>query len=280
MSRQSKAKLRDSIQLLYQLSKPRTVYNGSKRVMKNFRASFITLTLPARQKTSDKEVKSALNNFLVNLRKVYGLKNYVWKAELQKNKNIHFHLVIDKYVPHHAIRYYWNLALKKWGYIDEYKAKFEGLTIQQYAKTRGIPVSEAGKGYRHGQRTNWTQPPTENVQLIKSAKTLAQYLSKYLTKPAKDEEEDIDRIQAFGRMWARSQSLSRLKLIKHWDWKSLRAVICSFPEYKRFFYVKTYDWVTILYFKFKGMSTEFKNWLYRRFNDDGKASNYPFPVPI
>ena len=111
LSYQSRAKLRDSIQLLHELSRPRNVFVNPRKRIFNFRSSFITLTLPAPQEHKDLEIKKCLNNFLTRIRTVYEVKNYVWKAELQGNENIHFHLIIDQYIPHMAVRYYWNLAI-------------------------------------------------------------------------------------------------------------------------------------------------------------------------
>ena len=46
LSPASKRKLRDSIMLMYQLSKPRKVQIKKDKFIYNYRASFITLTLP------------------------------------------------------------------------------------------------------------------------------------------------------------------------------------------------------------------------------------------
>ncbi|MGV4586845.1 rolling circle replication-associated protein, partial [Ornithobacterium rhinotracheale] len=61
--------------------------------------SFVTLTLPSAQKHHDRVLRKILAKYLDHLKKVYGLKNYLWKAETQKNGNIHFHVLIDTQIP-------------------------------------------------------------------------------------------------------------------------------------------------------------------------------------
>ena len=95
LSENSKRLLKQSIMGMYMLATPRTIKVNSKKFIYNFRTSFITVTLPAIQEHSDVEIKACLNLFLNNIRHHFKVKNYVWKAELQKNENIHFHLIFD-----------------------------------------------------------------------------------------------------------------------------------------------------------------------------------------
>ena len=62
-----------------------------------YKLTFITLTLPSKQIHSDNDIKSkCLNQFLIELKKNYGVNRYIWKAEKQENNNIHFHIIADK----------------------------------------------------------------------------------------------------------------------------------------------------------------------------------------
>lgn len=281
LSYQTQRKIRDSASLLAQLSPPRTVYTPSKKPIYNFRNSFITLTLPTKQRHTDQVLKGALNNFLVNLRSVYGLKNYIWKAELQVNENIHFHIITDIYIPHQAIRYYWNKALDLLGYISEYKAKFEDLSLQEYAKLRGIPVSKALNGFLYGQKTKWESPGSENVQSVRSIAELSHYISKYVTKSLKDEEdlrtEDVDRIKNFGRVWARSHSLSKIKFTSRYNWTNLEAFIKTLDATFSSFTKVVHDYHTAYYINFKTLDAKVKAWLKRKIHELGITYQYPFP---
>ena len=135
LSNQSKRKVYDTINLLYTLSKPRTVKMRSGKSIYNFRCAFITLTLPATQAHEDTQIKSdCLNQFLIELRKAYKIENYFWKAELQKNENIHFHLLVDQYCDFQALRRRWNRVINKLGYVDAYSKKFDQMQLSEIGR--------------------------------------------------------------------------------------------------------------------------------------------------
>jgi hypothetical protein len=99
--------------------------------------TFVTLTLPATQKHSDLEIKEkVLKPFLKWLtqrgdkiykngkysgqQKGFGVNVYFWRAEPQMNGNIHFHLIIDRFIPWERIRNQWNLCCEYLGYVTDY----------------------------------------------------------------------------------------------------------------------------------------------------------------
>jgi hypothetical protein len=86
--------------------------------------TFITLTLPSIQSHDDQFVKRyILQPFLANLVRLYNVGEYLWKAELQNNGNIHFHVLIDQYIHWAELRTRWNYALQPYGYISNYTEK-------------------------------------------------------------------------------------------------------------------------------------------------------------
>lgn len=292
LSSQTKSKIRDSVQLLHEFSKPRTVWASSKKPIYNFRAAFITLTLPSPQRHDDKQLKKCLNNFLTTLRQTYNVKNYVWKAELQQNSNIHFHIITDTYIHHRAVRYYWNKALETLGYITAYRKQMEDLTLKEYAEKRGVSIGAAYNGFAYGVATKWSNPPTEQAVSLQYKKQIAHYLGKYLTKPAGQSKSRVEpeskkthisiaelvRVRKFGRVWGRSQSLSKLKLITRWNWENLLSIIRTFPDYKQFFKVKEHEYCKIYYFNFDKISSKFRHWINRILVDQGTSYAYPFPT--
>lgn len=282
LSYQSKRKIRDTVGLLGQLSKPRTVWTSKEKPIYNFRTSFITLTLPSAQIHTDIEIKKCLNNFLTTLRTVYGLKNYIWKAELQHNENIHFHIITDIFIPHQAVRYYWNQALEVLGYVSRYREQYLGKTLQEYAVVRKIPVHKAIRGFQFGNKTDWKSPPTEQVISIHSVNQLAYYVSKYISKDFKDAEEptekDKERIEAFGRTWARSQSLSAVKFVTRYDWANLEKYLQSLDSTFSGLVKVTGEYVTTFYFNFKELNTNVKAWLTSKMHELGITYHYPFPI--
>lgn len=81
--------------------------------------TFTTLTLPAPQMHCDKIIKrESLNHFLIEMKRRWKVKNFMWKAEAQHNGNIHFHLLTDKYMEWQQIQWMWNRAINRLGYVD------------------------------------------------------------------------------------------------------------------------------------------------------------------
>jgi hypothetical protein len=276
MSATSKRTLRDSILLLYQLSTPRTVQINNKKSIYNYRASFITLTLPSTQIHSDTEIKKQLNTFLTNLRTTLGVNNYVWKAELQKNSNIHFHLIIDKYVSFTVIRYYWNKAINNLGYVDRYKEKFNKMSLKEYARHRNLSISDSYNSYKKGVSQGWTKPNSVDVNSVRNDKQLAVYLSKYFAK-SDESNIDLERVQQFGKVWARSRSLSAIKLITRFYWEDFKRNLHSFLLDAKNFVHKVYEWNEVYYFKFSTMSKRLDTWLRNHLISQAKSFSYPFP---
>jgi hypothetical protein len=135
--------------------------------------------LASTQKHSDKEIKRLfLDSFLIKIKREYNVKHYIWKAELQKNGNIHFHIIVDAYIHYKTIQKVWNEIQEKGGYISDFEAK-------------------------HGHK----EPNGTDVKSIKSAKIVSIYISKYITK----KEKYSDNRTLGGRVWGCSDSLRNIK---------------------------------------------------------------------
>jgi len=102
-------------------------YNNENKHFRQIRKShpvFITLTLPTRQRHQDTEIKrKCLVPFLDKLRYNNDIKYYLWRAERQKNGNIHFHIIIDKYISRATIHRFWTTCLDRLNYMKEYNKK-------------------------------------------------------------------------------------------------------------------------------------------------------------
>lgn len=115
--------------------------------------TFITLTLPSTQWHSDYTIKEkALKKFIEWLTssskevftkgkkkgqpKGFGVNVYLWRAEPQANKNIHFHIICDRYIPWPRIREKWNQCVEQLGYVTRYKY------WQEYINRDGFVVNE------------------------------------------------------------------------------------------------------------------------------------------
>lgn len=90
--------------------------------------TFVTLTLPAKQQHSDVEItKFCLNPFFSYCRKFFKVRYFCWKKELQKNGNLHFHIVTDRYIDHKCLRAAWNRCLNR-GFVDGVEDPFDYVT--------------------------------------------------------------------------------------------------------------------------------------------------------
>lgn len=170
LSSKARRRLVNSCQWLYLLNHRANINND-----KHNRLVFITLTLPSKQIHSDLEIKKkCLNQFLVEICKTKGVEMYVWRAEKQENGNIHFHLIVDRYIDKTYLQNTWNRIVNKLSYVD---------------------------------RCSTDNPPSTNVQAVKSVKMLTNYLSKYVAKEVNEKE----KYKVEGRLWFVSSELSKMR---------------------------------------------------------------------
>ena len=137
---------------------------------------FITLTLSKPQLTNDNDVKrKMLNTFIIHLVKKYGAINYLWKAEKQKNGNIHFHIVTDVFIDKTELNHYWDSIQAQHNYIEK--------------------LMPFHKEY---------SSPSTRIEAILHRNGINSYMSKYVGKT--DENGKVE-----GRCWGASNSVKKLK---------------------------------------------------------------------
>lgn len=205
------------------------------------------------------------------------MQNYVWKAELQRNANIHFHISTDTYIPFQAIRYYWLLSIKPLGYVDAYAAKWSNLTLAEYANKRGISLDDARKPYADGVRSRWQSPNCVDVRSVTTAQSASFYLSKYFAK-SDDEKIDPERIAAFGKVWARSQSLSRLAFKNKFSLSEIQDFITLLTQ-SRAVKVVAYEFATVYYLVYRNLKGSLYSFIQNIAYANGRRYSYPFPIP-
>lgn len=204
LSRNSMRKFKKSIYWLAYLARDKRVYVRELDRYIKFKLSFITLTLPSKQIHTDKEIKrECLNTFLQWLRDQTNIKRYIWRAEIQANGNIHFHITADKFVHYRRIRQAWLRAINKLGYVDRYTA-------------------ETGKSH----------PPCTEIKAVKKVKNVAGYLTSYLTnsgdgKNKKQKEEYHSRV-IDGMLYGVSKYLSNIKSLVIREGDYLFDTLCQY----------------------------------------------------
>jgi hypothetical protein len=183
-----------------------TIGNRKKNEISQTNLYFMTLTLPAEQKHGDKEIKrSIFHPFMLWLKYQYYVVNYLWKAEKQENGNIHFHVIIDTFLPAAHIRQKWNFFLKLMGYIDSYRRN------RNYFFRNGFKIDDKllqvadetkqREWYNYGKETNWSNPRTVHLEKCEDVQKVGKYLSKYVSK-------NVGGKKIEGAVWAASNTLT------------------------------------------------------------------------
>lgn len=270
VSFRSAKRLKDKVNWLCYLAKNQKVTYPNGSVSENFKLSFITLTLPASQIHSDLEIKRVFNNFLTILRKRYGLKHYVWKAELQKNDNIHFHLTSTLFINHYVLRKVWNNCVNHLGYVSRYSEKFKHMSYKDYSEfyrnncvkyKKEYVEKDCISAYNDGCKNEWRNPNSTDIKTVFKVKNLAAYLAKYLSKQLSSDNESLteeekekqkERFEAFGNIWHCSRSLS--KLTSYSDvlcnqWSNVVSYIISFKDSM----LKEFDFCNCVYYSLNSL---------------------------
>lgn len=166
-----------ALNLFVECTPERTVY--SKVYDKNIKhkLSFVTLTIPTAQKIELKTAnKQLLEPLLKHLRQVHGMTGYVWKVEVQKRGQLHYHIVSDVYIHYQELRNKWNKLLYKAGFMTEY-------------------IKETGHSNAN----------STDIHSVKKVKDLSSYLLKYFTK------QEQNPVALKGKIWDCSKNLKAAK---------------------------------------------------------------------
>lgn len=193
--------------------------------------TFVTLTLSAKQRHSDNEIKrECLNHFLITCQRKFEIENYLWVAEKQKNGNIHFHLVFDKYVHWARIRRIWNQAQDKLGYV------------QRFEKSHGH-----------------SNPNSTDIHRLRSIKRPAAYICKYMTKAQANYKVN-------GRMWSATRQLAKVEYFRELLAGKLMRSVNQLRRSKK---AKVYitDYVTFIYADINEISKELGLCLHEMLSD-------------
>ena len=161
----SKKRLSKAINLLCAIAQPKIAENFKTGQLFQFRVNFVTLTLPAPQGIiTDKQLKSkCLDPWIKSMKRKYGLRSYVWRAERQFNGNLHFHVTTDTYLPYDDLCHVWNRQLDRLGFIDRFRAL-------------------------HGH----SRPNSTDVHSVQKIINLAAYMVKYMSKSPADHLKQIN----------------------------------------------------------------------------------------
>lgn len=173
MSLNTRRQIRNKLQTYYT-----AISNQSRYILKKheIKPTILTLTLSATQQHSDNEIKRTLLSRTIETFKYnYDVRFFYWVAEKQKNGNLHFHMLTDRYIPHKEVRDIWNNRQEKLGYITDF---------------------EKINGHRN--------PNSTDIEAVKNILKASNYVTKYTTKI--DQQGGIE-----GRLHGESDKLNTIK---------------------------------------------------------------------
>lgn len=273
ISNRAAGKIRKGISWLLYIANEKNLPSTYHGKTFKFKLSFITLTLSSKQIHSDHEIKTkCLNQFLVEARKKWGVVHYLWRAESQKNGNIHFHILCDKFLPWSEMRDTWNRIQNKLGYVDTYRdqmRKFHsgGFKVRETLLTKWSYKNQL-RAYRTGCKHDWNAPNSSDIHSVNKIKNLPAYLAKYCTK-----NQEGRKIE--GNLWYLSESLSKIDGLSEEIYNNLfdeiNEICITLPDA-----VKNHSYYTIVYLSVDDWSSICKGDLYHLFQQYVKdfKSNY------
>lgn len=154
--------------------------NMRNNVKERYQIILLTVTLSSSQQHDDKFIKRwLLTPFIGKLVRLNPDVNYLWRAEPQKNGNIHFHILLDRYFNKSWVQREWNK------------------TQSQHSYHPSLTENENDLG-----------APSTRIEALASKNNAVQYCAKYVSK--NEGSRAID-----GRLWGCSDNLRDLKPIEY-----------------------------------------------------------------
>lgn len=150
LTKTASQRLQSTVNLLVSTAKNKKLYSADLKAYFNFRVNFVTLTLPSAQQHTDSQIHNTIFKSFV---RYWTTRNpgllYVYKAEVQNNGNLHYHLTTNSFIHYRKLRNMWNKACNLLGYLDRCKV---------------------------------LDPNSTDVHAVKGIKNLSAYLCKYVGK--------------------------------------------------------------------------------------------------
>jgi hypothetical protein len=171
LSAQQSKKARHYCQKLCYYSANRQ-FESKKSGKYTFKVAFLTLTTPAN--TEPEQSLKAFEIFLDYLRRTANCV-FVWKKELgEQNKNLHYHILINNFIPYYIVSWKWKKLLIAQG-------------VEWPKNDKGEDTSSHYK-----------------IELPRKKQKVNYYISKYLSK-------DCELPKSFGYIWGKSKILDECK---------------------------------------------------------------------
>ena len=167
-------RLKRAISLMVQKSPTRRIWNPVVQKYHDYQLGFVTLTVADQGEKSHRDVYKELLAPWLRWARTRGVKDYVWRAELQKRGEIHYHLIINQFIHYQVLQDHWNKYQKRHGYLQSF-------------------------GRKHGH----FRPNSVDIHSVHKVQDVEGYMAKYMSKSV---GEKID-----GKIWDASLNLKKAK---------------------------------------------------------------------
>lgn len=122
----SQKRITKAVNLLVMYAPHRRVFNEFLGYEVPHHLSFITLTISdnTRNLTGKEAYEKLLKPMLHYLRSQCGMRSYIWKLELQKRGQVHYHITTPTFISHVQIRNKWNQLQRTTGLLDDFYGRY------------------------------------------------------------------------------------------------------------------------------------------------------------
>ena len=173
MTYHSQTRVMRAVDMILQRNPMHRIWNPVIQKHHDYQVGFITLTMPSPQPVSAKFAhRELLQPFLRTARRKWNVEDYIWKAELQRRGQIHYHLTVAEFIDLTSLRSEWNKLLRKHRLLDSYAVRFGHFN-----------------------------PNSTDIHAVWKVRNLKAYLAKYIAK------EEPNKARLDGKVWDCSKSL-------------------------------------------------------------------------
>ena len=151
--RLNKSKVKDKCTAFFELERSRKF------------CAFYSVSFP--QGNSEEDIYKVWNTFLTNLRKTYGLKDYLWVAEYQKNGTLHYHMIVNVFMDIKRVNRAMAIALFHQKMLGSVSIdKYNGVDVERVTGSRNKLNSYLTKYISKSETHNYKRAPWRCSQSI------------------------------------------------------------------------------------------------------------------
>lgn len=172
----NKSKVRDKCTAFFELERSRKF------------CAFYSVSFPEGSK--EEQIYKVWNSWLTNLRKTYGLRDYLWVAEYQKNGTLHYHMLCNVYMNIKRVNRAMGVALFHNDMLGTTIDKYNGVDVKKVTNNRGGLNAYLTKYISKSEEHTYKRAPWRCSQSVSALFTSVQI----------DEETSVKLAREFARL--------------------------------------------------------------------------------